>query len=100
VTFNVAVVFDAFSRMPLSVRVFSTEASAREIAQYGLAPAPRLESHQDATMLLVAVSDAVERFEPSTEAVVLLDTEAGYEVVIVRPDGMEDVGGLEFGLAN
>ncbi len=28
VTFKVAVVFDAFSRMPLSVRVFSKEASS------------------------------------------------------------------------
>ncbi len=34
VTFKVAVVFDAFSRMPLSGRVFSKEASAREIAQF------------------------------------------------------------------
>jgi Integrase core domain len=34
VTFKVAVVFDAFSRMPLSVRVFSKEASAREIALF------------------------------------------------------------------
>ena len=32
VTFKVGVVFDAFSRMPLSVRVFSKEASAVEIA--------------------------------------------------------------------
>jgi hypothetical protein len=32
VTFKVAVVFDAFSRMPLSARVFSKEASAVEIA--------------------------------------------------------------------
>jgi Integrase core domain len=34
VTFKVAVVFDAFSRMPLSVRVFSKEASALEIAWF------------------------------------------------------------------
>jgi transposase InsO family protein len=34
VTFKVAVVFDAFSRMPLSGRVFSKEASAREIARF------------------------------------------------------------------
>src|ERR1039457_5280646 len=34
VTFKVAVVFDAFSRMPLSVRVFSKEASAPEIARF------------------------------------------------------------------
>src|ERR1017187_9848454 len=33
VTFKVVVVFDAFSRMPLSIRVFSKEASAVEIAR-------------------------------------------------------------------
>jgi DNA-binding XRE family transcriptional regulator len=33
-TFKVAVVFDAFSRMPLSARVFSKEASAVEIARF------------------------------------------------------------------
>jgi transposase InsO family protein len=33
VTFKVAVVFDAFSRMPLSTRVFSKEASAAETAR-------------------------------------------------------------------
>ena len=34
VTFKVAFVFDAFSRMPLSARVFSKEASAVEIARF------------------------------------------------------------------
>ena len=34
VTFKVAVVFDAFSRMRLSARVFSKEASAREISSF------------------------------------------------------------------
>jgi transposase InsO family protein len=34
VTFKVAVVFDAFSRMPLSVWAFSKEASSREIARF------------------------------------------------------------------
>jgi transposase InsO family protein len=34
VTFKVAVVFDAFSRMPLATRVFSKEASALEIARF------------------------------------------------------------------
>jgi transposase InsO family protein len=34
VTFKVAVVFDAFSRMPLSLTVFSKEASALEIARF------------------------------------------------------------------
>src|SRR5512140_1746141 len=34
VTFKVAAVVDAFSRMPLSVRVFSKEASALEVARF------------------------------------------------------------------
>src|SRR5450756_3058282 len=34
VTFKVAVVFDVFSRMPLSAKVFSKEASALEIARF------------------------------------------------------------------
>ena len=34
VTFKVAVVFDAFSRMPLSAKVFSKEASALEISRF------------------------------------------------------------------
>src|SRR5450755_2103205 len=34
VTFKVVVAFDAFSRMPLSARVFSKEASALEIARF------------------------------------------------------------------
>src|ERR1017187_4359067 len=34
VTFKVAVVFDAFSRMPLSARIFSKEASAVDIARF------------------------------------------------------------------
>jgi transposase InsO family protein len=34
VTFKVAVVFDAFSRMPLSIRVFTKEPSSAEIARF------------------------------------------------------------------
>ena len=41
VTFKVAVVFDAFSRMALSVRVFCKEASAIEISRFVLRTARR-----------------------------------------------------------
>jgi hypothetical protein len=34
--------------------------------------AARLEPHPDATMLLTAISEAVERYDPLTEAVILL----------------------------
>src|ERR1039457_7223717 len=39
--------------------------------------AARLEPHADATMLLTAVSEAVERYDPSKEAVILLETDSG-----------------------
>ena len=34
-------------------------------------------------MLLTAVSEAVERYDPSTEAVILLETESGFQVLIL-----------------
>jgi hypothetical protein len=58
--------------------------------------AARLEPHEDATMLLTAVSEAVERYDPSTEAVILLETGSGFQVLILSPYGWESVGGLEF----
>ena len=58
--------------------------------------AARLEPHPDATMLLTAVSEAVGRYDPSTEAVMLLETVRAFEVVILSPDGWESVGGLDF----
>jgi hypothetical protein len=48
----------------------ATSASMTEIAG-------RLEPHSETTMLLTAVSEAVERYDPSTEAVILLETESG-----------------------
>jgi hypothetical protein len=48
-------------------------------------------------MLLTAVSEAVERYDPSTEAVILLETESGFQVLILSPERWEAVGGLEFG---
>lgn len=45
--------------------------------------AARLEPHRDATMLLTAVSEAVERYDPSTEAVILLETAIGFQVLIL-----------------
>ncbi len=58
--------------------------------------ADRLEPHPDATMLLTAVSEAVERYDPATEAVVLLETDRGFQVLILSPEGWEAVGELEF----
>jgi hypothetical protein len=57
--------------------------------------AARLEPHPDATMLLTAVSEAVERYDPSTEAVILLETESGFQVLILSPFGWDYVGGLD-----
>lgn len=61
--------------------------------------ATRLEPYREATMLLTAVSEAVERYDPSTEAVILLETAIGFQVLILSPEGYDYVGGLDFALA-
>ena len=58
--------------------------------------AARLEPHSDATMLLTAVSEAVERYDPSREAAILLEVASGYQVLILSPEGYQYVGGLMF----
>jgi hypothetical protein len=58
-----------------------------------------LEPHPDATMLLTAVSEAVERYNPATEAVILLETDSGFQVLILSPYGWDYVGGSTFGPA-
>jgi hypothetical protein len=58
--------------------------------------AARLEPHPDATMLLTAVSEAVERYDPSREAAILLEVPSGYQVLILSPEGYDYVGGLTF----
>lgn len=58
--------------------------------------AARLEPYREATMLLTAVSEAVERYDPSTEAVILLETAVGFQVLILSPEGYDYVGGLDF----
>jgi hypothetical protein len=58
--------------------------------------AARLEPHPDATMLLTAVSEAVERYDPSREAAILLEVASGYQVLILSPEGYDYVGGLTF----
>ena len=50
-------------------------------------------------MLLTAVSEAVERYDPKNEAVVLLETASGFQVLILSPWGWDYVGGLDFGAA-
>jgi hypothetical protein len=61
--------------------------------------AARLEPHTDATMLFTAVSDAGERHDPSTGAVIFLETDSGFQVLILGSRGWDYVGGLEFGPA-
>src|SRR5664279_5991110 len=56
--------------------------------------AARLEPHPDTTMLLTAVSEAVERYDPSREAVILLEVASGYQVLILSCEGYDYVGGL------
>ena len=58
--------------------------------------AARLEPYTEATMLLTAVSEAVERYDPSSEAVILLETDSGFQVLILSPRGWDYVGGLDF----
>ena len=58
--------------------------------------AARLEPHPDAVMLLTAVSEAVERYDPSREAAILLEVASGYQVLILSPEGYDYVGGLTF----
>ena len=58
--------------------------------------AARLEPHAETTMLLTAVSEAVERYDPATEAVILLETDSGFQVLIVSRVGWSYVGGLDF----
>jgi hypothetical protein len=58
--------------------------------------AARLEPHSDAMMLLTAVSEAVERYDPSREAAILLETAIGFQVLILSPEGYDYVGGLTF----
>jgi hypothetical protein len=58
--------------------------------------AARLEPHPDATMLLTAVSEAVERYDPATEAAILLEVANGYQVLILSREGYDYIGGLSF----
>jgi hypothetical protein len=54
----------------------------------------RLGPEEDMLMLLTAISDAVERYDPEREAVVMIQTEKGFEVSIATPTGCEPAGGL------
>jgi hypothetical protein len=58
--------------------------------------AARLEPHAETTMLLTAVSEAVERYRPEREAVILLETDSGFQVLILSPEGWDRVGRLNF----
>jgi hypothetical protein len=56
--------------------------------------AARLGPEADMLMLLTGISDAVERHKPESEAVVMIESEKGFEVSIVTASGSESVGGL------
>lgn len=45
-----------------------------------------------------AISEAVERYNPACEAVVMIESEKGFEVSIVAANGSESVGGLFYEL--
>jgi hypothetical protein len=55
-----------------------------------------LNRNPDATMLLTAVSEAVERYDPSREAVTLLEVASGFQVLILSREGYDYMGGLTF----
>lgn len=56
--------------------------------------AARLGPEDDMLILLTAISDAVERYDPKQEAVVMIESEKGFEVSIISASGTESVGGL------
>jgi hypothetical protein len=56
--------------------------------------AARLGPEDDMLMLLTAISEAVERYNPEREAVVMIESEKGFEVSIVTESGPKSVGGL------
>jgi len=56
--------------------------------------AARLDAEVDSTMLLTAITEAVERYDPAREAVVVIESEKGFEVSILSASGSESVGGL------
>jgi hypothetical protein len=60
--------------------------------------AARLEPHPDALMLLTAVSEAVELYDPSREAAILLEVASGYQVLILSPEwaGLRSKGTAPF----
>ena len=58
--------------------------------------AARLGPEDDMQMLLTAISEAVERYNPECEAVVMIESEKGFEVSILTASGSESVGGLFF----
>lgn len=60
--------------------------------------AARFDSEADSTMLLTAISEAVERYNPEDEAVVVIESDKGFEVSIVTAAGRESVGGLFYDL--
>ena len=58
--------------------------------------AGRLTAHRDATVLLAAISEAVESYGPAVEAVVVLETGKKIDVLVLGPDEPRRGGGVEY----
>ena len=57
-----------------------------------------LDALPEAKMLITAISEAVEKYRPEEEAVLVLETEHAVNVIILGPRGVEEiVGGMDFG---
>ena len=58
----------------------------------------RLDAFPEAKMLITAISEAVESYDPEEEAVLVLETEHAIHVLILGPEGLQEiVGGIDFG---
>jgi hypothetical protein len=57
---------------------------------------PRLGELREARMLLTAISEAVETYDPKREAVIVVESERAIDVLILRETGLRAVGGIDF----
>jgi hypothetical protein len=72
------------------VRIGEDEPHCATVAEI----AARREPHEDAAMFVMAVSEAVERDHPSADAVILLETDSGFQVLILSPHGWDYAAGF------
>ena len=57
----------------------------------------RLDNIPEAKMLLTAIGEAVETYHPEEQAVLVLETEHAIQVLILGPEGLQEIiGGIDF----